>query len=112
MKFAPFSVFVISMIASIATLMALPSHAAISIEFNPHFEFHKKTINNANGLRTRYFCDVTDQTKKSPTPYRHIPLEHITIQNNSIVFEQVPNGATYSIPRSDTRIDCVETIMR
>ncbi|MBR7539017.1 hypothetical protein KC221_22785, partial [Mycobacterium tuberculosis] len=93
-------------------LSTLPAHAAISIEANPYFEFHRNRINNPTGLITRYFCDVTDQTQKSPTPYKAIPLELITIKNSSIVFEKTPNGNSYPIPREDTRIDCTETIMQ
>lgn len=112
MKSKSLSPLAILMMASIAPLSTLPAHAAISIEANPYFEFHRNPINNPTGLRTRYFCDVTDQTQKSPTPYKAIPLELITIKNSSIVFEKTPNGNSYTIPREDTRIDCTETIMQ
>ena len=112
MKSKSLSPLAILMMASIAPLSTLPAHAAISIEANPYFEFHRNRINNPTGLITRYFCDITDQTQKSPTPYKAIPLELITIKNSSIVFEKTPSGNSYTIPREDTRIDCTETIMQ
>lgn len=74
MKSKSLSPLAILMMASIAPLSTLPAHAAISIEANPYFEFHRNRINNPTGLITRYFCDVTDQTQKSPTPYKAIRL--------------------------------------
>ena len=110
MKSALFKL-IATLIVFLAALIALPSCATLGYRPNPYFEFHKTPVSNPNGLRTRYFCDVTDQTKDTPTPNRAIPLEHITIQDGYIKFQRSPNGQIYAIDREVARIDCLETLM-
>ena len=100
-----------TLIVSLSALIALPSCATLGYKPDPYFEFHKTPVSNPNGLRTRYFCDVTDQTKDTPTPYCAILLEQITIQDGYIKFQRSPNGQIYAIDREVARIDCLETLM-
>lgn len=110
MKFAPLQL-IATLIVSLSALFILPSCATLGYKPDPYFEFHKTPVSNPNGLRTRYFCDITDQTKDAPTPYRAIPLEQITIQDGYIKFQRSPNGQIYAIDREVARIDCLETLM-